>query len=185
MAGNDRRHQSDRPRTGDQNVFGHQAVLRGGVDRVAERVENRCDVEVDLREVRPQVARGHDDVLGERAVTVDSDADGVGAQRPPAGQAVAAAAARDVAFRADDLAWVDRRHVFAELDDLTDELVADDQRRLDRVLRPLVPRVDVKVGAADSGAENTDQDLTRAGPGFGDVIEPQARRGFCFDERLH
>ena len=56
---------------------------------------------------------------------VDADALGVRAQVAPAGQAVAAAAADDVALAADDVARREVLDVRADLDDLADELVPD------------------------------------------------------------
>ncbi len=73
-------------------------------------------------------------ILGERAGPIDADALGVLAQMPPAGEAVAAAAADDVALAADDVAGVKVVDVRADLDDLADELVADDHRHGDRLL---------------------------------------------------
>ena len=78
-------------------------------------------------------------ILGERAGAIDADALGVLAEMPPAGQAVAAAAADDVPFAADDLAEVKILHVGADLDDLADELVADDHRHGDRSSAPRRP----------------------------------------------
>ena len=77
--------------------------------------------------------------------------DGVRAEVPPAGHAVAAAAADDVPLAADEVARLEVGDVRADLDDLADELVADDERHRDRLLRPGVPLVDVEVGAADPG----------------------------------
>ena len=109
--------------------------------------------------MRPYVAGGHDDVLGERAVTVHADAHAIGAQHPPARHAVAALAAHDVALGADQLALVDRLHALAELGHLPHELVPDHQRRVDGRLCPFVPGLDVQVGATDAGAQDADQDL--------------------------
>ena len=178
-------HDPDRPGAGDQHVLRDQPELGRGVDRVAERIEDRRHVEVDLGEVRPQVAGRHDDELGEGAIALDSDADGVCAQGAAARHAVAAAAADDVAFGTHDLAGKHRRHAFAQLDDLAHELVADHERRLDGVLGPLVPAVDVQVGAADPCAENAKQHLTRPWLGLRHVLEPEARLPLCFDQRLH
>ena len=76
----------------------------------------------------------------------------VRAEMAAAGQAVAAASADDVAFAADDVAGLKIGDVGADLDDFADEFVADDHRHGDGLLRPLVPLVDVQVGAADAGA---------------------------------
>ena len=67
--------------------------------------------------------------------------------------------------------WPSARHALADLvagdagaevDDAADELVADHQARLDRALAPLVPQVDVQVGAADRGLFQLDQHFVRA-----------------------
>src|SRR6202140_3897938 len=126
-----RGHDPDRTRAGDQDVFGDDPKLRRRVYGVAERVEDRRDVEVDLGQVRPQVDRRHHDELGEGAVPLNSDADSVGAQGPASGQAVAAATAHDVPLGSDDLAWVDGRHALAQANHLADKLVSDNQRRVD------------------------------------------------------
>ena len=185
MARHDRGHQADGPGARDEHVLCDQAVLRRRMDRIAERVEDRGDVEVDLGEVGPQVARRHDDELGEGSVALHPDAYGVGAQHPASGQTVAALAARDVALGADDLAGVDGGDTLTELDDLADELVADDQRGMDGVLGPLVPAVDVQVGAADPCTEDADQHLTRARLRLRYVLQPQPRLCLCFHQRLH
>src|SRR3546814_9043891 len=50
----------------------------------------------------------------------------------------------------------------SDLDDAADEFMADHQPGLDRALAPLVPQVDVQVGAADGCFLELDQDLVRA-----------------------
>ena len=155
------------------------------MNRVAERVEDGSDVQVDLGQVRPEVAGRHHDELGEGAVTLDADPNGVGAQRPAAGHAVAAAPAHDVPLGADDLAWKDRGDAITQLHHLADELVPNHQRRVDGRLRPFVPALDVEVGAADSCAQDADQDLSGTWFGVGDVLQPQTGCCFGFDQRLH
>ena len=98
------------------------------MDRVAERVEDRGDLLVDTRPVVPDVGHRQDDVLGERAVAPDAETDRVGAQVPATGQAMAAAAADDVALAARRGRRArSRSTLLADLDDLADELVADDR----------------------------------------------------------
>ena len=84
-------------------------------------------------------------------VPADAQADAVSAEVPPPGQAVAAASADDVALAADEVAGREIGDVGASLHDAAHELVADDERRLDRPRRPGVPRLDVQVRAADAG----------------------------------
>ena len=68
---------------------------------VAERIEDRRDVEVDPRVVVPDVGHRQGDVLGERTRPIDADARGLGAQMAPARHAVAAPSAHDVPLAAD------------------------------------------------------------------------------------
>ena len=97
-------HDADRARAGDQHVLADQREGQRGVHGVAERVEDRGDVEVDLGAVHPHVGGGQRHVLGERAVAADAEADGGAAQVAAAGQAVAALAADQVALAADQVA---------------------------------------------------------------------------------
>ena len=90
-------------------------------------------------------------IFAEGAGPVDADAERVAAQMPPARPAIAAMAADDVAFARNtlaDLVFGDRR---AEIGDGADEFVAGHHRHRHRLLCPLVPVVDVDVGAADRG----------------------------------
>ncbi len=126
-----------------------------------------------------------DDVFGERPVALDPQAHRVRAEVALPGHAVPAAAAGDVALAAHEVARVEVGHVAADLDDLADELMADDERRPNGLRGPAVPRFDVEVGAADPGLVDPDQDVIDAGDGLGDRLEPQARPGCGLDEREH
>src|SRR3546814_8636306 len=73
----------------------------------------------------------------------------------------------------------------SDLDDAADEFMADHQPGLDRALAPLVPQVDVQVGAADGGFLELDQDLVRARLRDRDLLHPDALGRFALDQRLH
>src|SRR5262249_49597177 len=147
----------DRPRPGDQHVLAEHGERQGGVDGVAERVEDGGHVAVDARLVVPDVGDRQGEVLGEGPGAVDADAASGGRQVPGARQAVAAAAADDVPLAADDVAGLEVVHVGAEGDDLADELVADHHGHGDGLPGPVVPLVDVDVGAADAGPVDADE----------------------------
>ena len=119
--------------------------------------------------VVPDVGHRQDDVLGEGAVAANPEADRMGAQVAPACEAVPAQAADDVTLARDEVAGMEVVHVAADLDDLADELVADDERRLDRARRPRVPRLDVQVRAADAGLAHAHDDVVDPGLGSGTV----------------
>ena len=116
---------------------------------------------------------------------MDADAERVAAEMPPARTAVAALAADDMALARDplaDMVFGDRR---ADLGDLADELMADDHRHRNGLLRPLVPVPDMHVGAADRGFLHPDQHVVRAGFRHRHMLHPEADFRFCFNERLH
>src|SRR5690606_4896508 len=113
------------------------------------------------------------------AVAVDADADGVRAQVRAPAAAVAAVAADDVALGGDALSDLVTAHARAQFGDAADELVADDQTRLDRALAPLVPQVDVQVGPADRGLLDLDQHLVGARRGNRDIFHPDALAGLA------
>ena len=105
------RHHPDRAGAGDQHVLAGEREAQRGVGGVAERVEDRAQVGVEVVGLDPHVGGGDHDVVGERAVAVDAHADRVDAQLPAAGAAVAAHAAHDVPLAGDPLADLHAGHV--------------------------------------------------------------------------
>src|SRR5690606_26897245 len=100
------------------------------------------------------------------------------------GHAVAAAAADDVAFARDDHAGLVVVDVVANLDDFADEFVADDHRHRDRLLRPLIPFIDVDVGAADRGPLHADLHIVGARLRLRHIFQPKPTFGLAFDQRF-
>ena len=135
--------------------------------------------------VHPHVLAGEHDVLGERAVAVHADALRADAHLATPGAAVAAHAADDVTLARHPVADGDVVHERADLDDLAVELVAGDERRRDRRRGPVVPPLDVQVGAADAGAKHPDLHVAGPGLGLGSVDVLQAGAGRRFVEGLH
>ena len=132
------------------------------MDGVAEGVEQGPDVEADL------VGQGHHvegrdaQIVGKGPLAVHADPLRVRVQVEPARPAGGGVQVDDVPLAGDPLAEgqgpVDPG---ADLDDLPGELVADDHRRRDRPRGPVVPLVDVDVGAADGRALHADQHIVR------------------------
>ncbi len=96
------------------------------------------------------------------------------------GQAIPAAPADDVPFAADEFAKLDIVHIAADLLDGADEFVADDQRRLDGLLRPAVPVEDMNICTTNCGLVNLYQDIIAADLWNGDIFHPQPMFGFLF-----
>ena len=67
-------HDADRPGAGDQHVLSHQVESERGMDRIAERIEDRAELVVDVVGQRHDVERRHPHIFGEGAGDVDADA---------------------------------------------------------------------------------------------------------------
>lgn len=128
---------------GNQHVLAQDGKRERRVHGVAERVEDRGHVLVDAGRVVPHIRHRQCDILGERPIPSNAEPDGVCAQVPAPGHAVPAAATSDVALAADDVAGAEVGHVGADLRNLPDELVANDERGMDRARCPWVPRLDM------------------------------------------
>jgi hypothetical protein len=101
------------------------------------------------------------------------------------GHAVAAAAADHVALAADDVAGEEVVDVGADLNDFTDELVADGHGHMDGFLCPIVPLVDVDICAADACVAHANQDIVDADDGLRNLFQPEALCGLTLYQRLH
>ena len=131
------------------------------------------------------VARRDADILRERAVPVDADADMVLTPLNIAGVTVAAVAAGDMALAGDALADREARDACAEFRDLADILMADDLRGLNVLLRPLVPFVNMDVGAADRGLVDLDENFSGARHGDRHLPQLQSGAGCGFYNGIH
>jgi hypothetical protein len=178
-------HDADRAGAGDQHVLAEDREGERGVDRVAEGIEDGGNVERDGLVVAPDVGHRQRDVLRERAGAVHADPLRMRADMATSGEAVATAAADDVAFAADDVAREEVGHVGPDLDDPADELMPDRHGDGDRLLRPIVPLVDVDVRAADPGPQHLDQDVVDADLRLVDVLQPQAGLAPALAECFH
>ena len=73
----------------------------------------------------------------------------------------------------------------ATLDDLAAEFVSDGQRHWNRITRPVIPLIDMDVGASYCSAFDADQDIVVSDRGLIDILEPDAAFGLRFDECAH
>ena len=90
-----------------------------------------------------------------------------------------------MALAGDALADREARDARAKLGDLADILMADDLWGLDVLLRPLVPFVDMDVGAADRGFVNFDQNFSGARHGNRHLPQFQTGAGCGFYNGIH
>ena len=76
-------------------------------------------------------------------------------------------------------------HQLPDLCHLSRELMTDDERRLAAPLRPIVPFVDMHVGAAYTRAPDTDQHFVVADRGNRNVLQHEAWTGGLLYEGFH
>ena len=88
-------------------------------------------------------------------------------------------------FDADEIADIVAMHIRADRGDLADELMADDRAQLDGLLRPLVPIVDVNIGAADAGLQHLDENVVDAVGRLRHVLEPESGLRLRFHQCFH
>src|SRR5690606_8848137 len=125
------------------------------------------------------------DVVGERPLAQEADADRVPAQVPATGPAVAAVPARDVPLARHAVADRETGHLRAEFLDDPDVLVTGDEGYGNRALRPGVPVVDVHVRAAEAGVLHADEHVVVAHAGARRVDLPHALARFELREGPH
>ena len=169
--------QPDGPATGDGYALGRDLARQHGVHRVAQWVEDGRIFLRDRRIELPDVRLGNDDVLGKRAVSVHADDLHVLADVRFANAALQALTAGHVHLGGDEVAFLDAGDLVAHRFHRTAELVPGNQRRMNAALRPLVPLVNVQVGAADGGHLDLDKHIGQANLWFGDFANLRARRG--------
>ena len=155
------------------------------MDSVAERIEDRAKLVVDVVGQGNDVEGGDLDIFGEGAGDVDPDAARLRVHVKAAAARGAAVHADHVALAGNALADAQIAHARAERDDLAGIFVADHHRHGHGALRPFVPVVDMNVGAADAGLSHLHQHFIRAGRRLRRVLQPEAGFGFRFDERFH
>ena len=90
-----------------------------------------------------------------------------------------------MALAGDALADREARDARAKLGDLADILMADDLWGLDVLLRPLVPFVDMDVGAADRGLVDLDENFSGARHRNRHLPQLQSGAGCWFYNGIH
>ena len=178
-------HNPNRTRARDQYVFAQHRERQRRVNGIAERIEDRRHFQIDIRVVPPDVRHRQHDEFREGTGAIHSHAHRVRAKMPPPGETVAAAPANHVAFSADDVPRLKVVHIRADFRDLSDELVANNQRHRNRRLRPTVPFVDMQVRAANSGDQHADLHIIDTRLRRRDVFQPQTRFSLALHQRFH
>ena len=179
----------DRPAPEHGDGATRELLRARGEDGVPERLLEAGDLRRKLRAVvLPDDGRRNGDEVGEPAVAVDAEDLRPLAHVRPAGPAVEAGSAGDVALGGHVVALRDVAHLAARRDDRPAELVPERQRRVHALGRPLVPAVDVEIRAADARRLDPDEHLVRLRCGDRDLVEDESGLGLALangSHRLH
>ena len=183
--GHGNRKQADRPAAGDGHGLGGDLSGQHGVHGVAQRIENRRVLQRNRGIELPDIRLRNHHVLGEGAVGVDADDLHVLADVRFAGAALQALAAGHVHLGGNEVAFLHAGDFIAERRHLAAELMPGNQRRMNAVLRPAVPVVNVQVGAADRRDLHLDQHVGAPEGGNLYFANLRARRRFRLHHRQH
>ena len=155
------------------------------MDGIAQGIEDRADLVIDLVGQRHDVEGGQPQILRERPLLIDADTACLGVEVELARAALTRGFADQMPLAADPLAKVQVLHIAAEFDDLASEFMARHQRHRHGARRPFVPVPDMDIGAANAGLVDPDQHVILANLRHRDVIHPKAGFGAGFDQGLH
>jgi len=158
---------------------------KAGVHRIPQRIQQRRIIyrngRVDLPDVRLRYAH----VFRERAWSIHPKDGHVLTDMRFADPALEALAARHMHLCGDEVAFLHRSDVPAHLRHVSAKLMPRHQRRLDAVLRPVVPLVDVQVGPTDGGGLHLNQNIVGPELRYGHLTDLGAGSGAGLHHRLH
>src|SRR5436190_2514096 len=133
----------------------------------------------------PAVLLRNRDELRPRPGAVHAYALSVWAKMTPPGQAIATMSTGNVPLAHDQIALAKTLDVIAHAIYNAHKLVADGHRHRNRFLRPGVPVVDVQVRATNRCLQDADEHVIAADFWNRNLLEPETRVRFCFDNRFH
>ncbi len=183
--GHGNRKQPDWSASRDGHGFGGDLARQHRVNRIAQRIENRRVFLWNGGVEFPDIRFRNDHVLGEGAVGIHADNSHVLADVSFAGAALQALAARYVHFSGYEVAFLDAGDFVTERRNFTAEFVTWNQRRMNAVLRPTVPVIDMQVGAADGCDLYFNQNVVAPEAGDFDFPDLRARRSLRLYDGKH
>ena len=179
------REQPDRSATSDSNRLGRNLSRQHAVHGVSQRIQNRRVLLRNGRIELPDIRFRNHHVFGKRPVGIHADDLHVLADVGFAGAALQTLAAGHVHLRGNKVAFFHAGDFVAEGRHLAAKFMAGNQGRMNPVLRPAVPLVNVQISAADGSDFYLDQHIVPAKRRNLDFADLRARRGFRLDHREH
>jgi hypothetical protein len=101
------------------------------------------------------------------------------------GKTVAAAPTGNMTLSADDIARMKVIHVGADFHNLANKLMTDHHRHRNRLLRPLIPVVDMDVCPANARVADANKDVVDAILRFWNILQPQTALAAALRQCLH
>ena len=127
--------------------------------RIAQRIENRADLVIDLGRKVDGIEGRDLQVFREGAGHIDAHAPGLGIEMEMAGPGHAALHADEMALARHPVARLHGPHMAADLHHLAGKFMAHDHGHGNGLLRPGIPFPDMKVGPANAGLRHLDEDV--------------------------
>ena len=166
---------------------------------VSHRVVNAADVVADRVIEVPYIRRRHRDEFSKAPVAIHPDDPRERADVSIARATKKTAAVHDVTFRSYAITLLHIRDETPHLHDVSSEFVTDDKRRLASRLRPVIPVVNVHIGAAHACAPHANENFVISDSRLRNISQCEARTsrflhqcfhfsmplGCCFTSRTH
>src|ERR1700691_4086865 len=178
------RHHADRTRARNEDILAEHGEREGSMHRVPERIEDGGDLLIDIVSMSPDIGHGQRNKFREGARSIHAHTKRVRAEMPSPGQAVAAPSTNDMAFAADNVAGIEVINIRSDFDNFPDKFVPNRHGDWNRLLRPIVPLINMDVRSADAGVSDTDQDIIDTDVGFRYLFKPEPRLRLTFHKCL-
>lgn len=177
--------EADWAESGDEDGFAFDGAIHDGVDGVAEGIEHGGDVFGDAGWNGAGV-HGRDDGVGcESTVDVYAEELGCAIHVSESVEVVGRGGVNDMRFGCDEVAGFAVGDIRGDFENGAAKFVTDDAGGFDPVAGPVVPVIDVKVGAAERCAFDSDFDSAGLEGGFGDVDDFESGCGLRLCNRFH
>ena len=178
-------HAADGTGAGNEYVFSQGLKAQGCVGSVAKGIKDGIEFFGNVGIARPDVDLRNHQIFSKGAVAVNADPLDPMAVFLMSFQTVAALAAGDVSFSADQVSDLETADTGTDLYDLTYVFMAGRHTDGNGILSPLIPLVDMHICPADGRFVDLDLDVSIADLGHRHSFHPNAWFRLFLDESPH
>ena len=152
---------------------------------VSQRIKAGENIQRDIGITVPDIGHRNAQIFGISAGSVHTDSAGAHAQVAPAGQTVATTAANHMPLTGDQVAGLKIMDIAADLGHPADKLMADMHGHGYGFPGPIIPIVNMDIGAADCGFMDLYQHIVDTNLRNGHFFQPQSRFRSGLDQGVH